>query len=360
MKWSARLGRFAGIDVYVHVTFILLLAWVAWNYWAATGTLAGVGAEIALVMLLFLCVLLHEYGHALTARRFGIGTRSITLLPIGGLALLERMPKEPRQEILVALAGPAVNLAIAALLYLAILATGHTGAALRLVSAGLLPTLLAANLMLAVFNLLPAFPMDGGRVLRAALATRMDRVRATWLAARIGQGLAVGFALLGLMGNPVLLLIAVFVWIGAGAEAAAVAVDDSLARQPAGRAMITHFRTLAPGDPLSHAVDLTLSGTQKDFPVLDGERIAGVLAQPQLLRALRDLGAGGRVEQAMAPARTADIATPLSELLGAVQDPVAPPGSRLVCVTRAGRLAGIVDLDNIAEFLRIRRALARG
>jgi Zn-dependent protease/CBS domain-containing protein len=354
VPWSAKLGRFAGIDVYVHATFLLLLAWVVWRYWSTTGTLAGAGAEIALVLLLFLCVLLHEYGHALTARRFGIGTRSITLLPIGGLALLERMPRDPRQEILVALAGPAVNLVIAALLYLLLLAGGTGGAPLHLVSATLLPTLIAANLVLAIFNLLPAFPMDGGRVLRAALAMRMDRVRATRLAARIGQGLAVGLGILGLMGNPVLLLIAVFVWIGAGAEAGAVAVDDSLARQTAGRAMVTDFRTLAPDDPLSHAVELTLSGTQKDFPVLDGDRLAGVITQASLLRALRDFGAGGPVRAAMAAARTADVATPLADLLGMVQG----PETRLVCITRAGRLVGIVDLENIAEFLRIRQALA--
>ena len=176
MKWSARLGRFAGIDVYVHVTFLLLLAWVAWSYWAATGTLAGVGAELALVLLLFLCVLLHEYGHALTARRFGIGTRSITLLPIGGLALLEAIPKDPRQEILVALAGPAVNLAIAAFLWLVIALTGQAGAELHLLSGRLLPTLLAANLVLAVFNLLPIPPLDGFGVLESLLPARLQPI----------------------------------------------------------------------------------------------------------------------------------------------------------------------------------------
>jgi CBS domain-containing protein len=157
-----------------------------------------------------------------------------------------------------------------------------------------------------------------------------------------------------LRGNPFLILIAAFVWFGADAEAGATATDDTFARQPAGRAMITDFRTLAPGDPLSHAVELTLSGTQKDFPVLDGERIAGVLTQPALLRGLRDAGASGRVETVMAPARTADVSASLAELLETVQASEA----RLVCITRSGRLAGIVDLDNNAEFLRIRQALS--
>jgi CBS domain-containing protein len=196
--------------------------------------------------------------------------------------------------------------------------------------------------------------MDGGRVLRAVLALRMDRVRATRLAARIGQVLAVGLGILGLMGDPILLLIAAFVWIGAGAEAGAVATDAGLSQQPAGRAMITDFHTLAPEDSLARAIDLTLAGSQKDFPVLDGERIAGVVTQPAILRGLRDLGTDGRVAQVMAPVRTAEVGTPLAALLETVRSDDA----RLVCITRAGRLAGIVDLDNISEYLRIQQALA--
>ncbi len=356
MRWSARLGRFAGIDVNVHVSFLLLLVWVAYLYWTETGTVAGVISGLVLILLLFFCVVLHEYGHALTARRFGIGTRSITLLPIGGLALLESMPTDPRQEIIVALAGPAVNFAIAAGLFAVLAVAGQPGGLIAVdpASEGLLHTLLAANLMLGLFNLLPAFPMDGGRVLRAALALRLDRVRATRLAAQVGQVLAVGLGIVGLMGNPFLILIAVFVWIGAGSEAGAVEVDSRLSRQPAGRAMITEFHTLAPDDPLSRAVDLTLSGTQKDFPVLDGERIAGVLTQSATLRGLRDLGPGGAVAKVMVPAPTADVGTSLATLLATARSAEA----RLVCITRAGRLAGIVDLENIAEYLRIQQALA--
>jgi Zn-dependent protease len=358
VAWSARLGRFAGIDVYVHVTFLLLLGWIAYSAWVATGSLAGVVNGLVLILLLFLCVLLHEFGHALAARRYGIATRHITLLPIGGLAALEAMPQDPRQEIVVALAGPAVNLAIAALLYLVLEIGGRPGSLLAFDVGGgsLLPTLFVANLILVLFNLLPAFPMDGGRVLRALLAFRMDRVRATVLAARVGRVFAVGLGILGLAGgNPLLVLIAVFVWLGAGAEAGAAAADTRLARQPAGRAMITDFRVLGPGDPLSHAVDLTLSGAQKDFPVVLDGRIAGVLSQGAILRGLRDLGAGARVDQVMGTAETADVATPLATLL----DRMRQADARLVLMTRDGRLAGIVDLDNIAEFLRIQEALGR-
>lgn len=357
MKWSAKLGRFAGIDVYVHVTFLALLAYFALVYWAERGTLLGVLNGLALIIMLFICVLLHEYGHALTARRYGIGTKHITLLPIGGLALLESMPREPRQEIVVALAGPAVNVAIAAAVYLLILASGQTGA---LVGAeptrmGFLPSLLAANVMLALFNLLPAFPMDGGRVLRALLSLRLDRVKATRAAAVVGQVLAVGLGFLGLNGNPFLILIAVFVWIGAAAEANAVEADARLEGRPVARAMITNFHALAPGDPLARAIDLTLSGTQKDFPVLDGERVVGVLTQASILRGLRDHGTGGLIAEVMQPPLTADISVSLARLLEDMQ----AAGRGPVCVLRDGRLAGLVDLENITEFLRIQAVLAQ-
>lgn len=355
MKWSARLGRFAGIDVFIHVTFLALLAYFAVVFWTESRSLAAVAIGLGLVLMLFLCVLLHEYGHALTARRFGIRTRHITLLPIGGVALLESMPQDPRQEILVALAGPAVNLVLAAAAFLALRVAPAGAAVPGMGGLGFLEALIAANLTLAIFNLLPAFPMDGGRVLRAALSFRMDRVRATRIAARLGQALAVGLALWGLMGNPVLILIAAFVWIGGGAEAAALEASTRLARRPAGQAMITAFAALAPTDPLARAIDLTLAGSQKHFPVLEGERVVGVLTQGAMLEALRDGGAGGLVAEAMRPAVTADASVPLAALLERLQGGEA----RLVCVLDGGRLAGLVDLDNIAEYLRIQSALDR-
>lgn len=356
MRWSARLGRFAGIDVYVHATFFLLLAYFAAVYWSETGAVAGVLAGLALILMLFACVLLHEYGHALTARRYGVATRHITLLPIGGVALLESMPREPRQEIAVALAGPAVNLVIAALAWALIEAGGLPGGLLAIdANAGFLPSLLFANLALAVFNLIPAFPMDGGRVLRALLSMRMDRVRATRVAATIGQGLAVLLGLAGLYLNPVLVLIAVFVWMGAGAEARAMEADGRLARLPAARAMVTGFAALAPDDPLSRAIDLTLAGSQKNFPVTAGDRVVGVLLQPAILRALRDGGAEAPVASAMSPALTADVSATLADLIAHMRRSDA----RLVCMTERGRLVGLVDLDHIAEYMRLRAALAK-
>jgi Zn-dependent protease len=356
VKWSAKIGRFAGIDVFVHATFPLLLIWVGFIYWTQTGTLEGVLMGIVLILTLFVCVVLHEYGHALTARRYGIGTKHITLLPIGGVAMLERMPKEPRQEVIVALAGPAVNIVIAAAVWLLIALTGRPGSLfeLGLVQTNFLQSVLFANILLAVFNMIPAFPMDGGRVLRAVLSMRMDRVRATRMAASIGQTLAIGFGVLGLFGNPFLILIAVFIWIGAGAEASAAEVDARLHHQPVARAMITEYQTIGPDDPLSRAIDLTLAGTQKDFPVLDGERLVGVLPQTAILRGLRDLGTQGRTGEVMERAVTADITDTLEHLLQNLQD----GETRVICITRAGRLVGLVDLENISEFLRIQAALS--
>lgn len=231
MKWSWRIGRLAGIDLYIHATFVLLLAWVAFREHAYGA--AAIGASFVYIVALFAIVVLHELGHALTARRYGVQTRDIILLPIGGVARLERMPRDPRQELLVALAGPAVNVVIAIVLYALFRLTGSgSPSAMDLYAVDLLSStrafvyqLVIVNVMLAAFNLLPAFPMDGGRVLRAILAMRMSSYeRATTIAARVGRAFALllGFAGVYEFQNPFWVLIALFVWMVAGNEAAAV------------------------------------------------------------------------------------------------------------------------------------------
>jgi Zn-dependent protease len=211
MKWSWKLGRFAGIDTHVHATFMLVVLWAAWAAYSGAGT--GLAAALGVVFLLavFGSVLLHELGHALMARRFGIATRRIVLLPIGGVAQLEGQPRTPRQELAIALAGPAVNLVIAATIFV-------VGAITGLSSYGLIGALMLANLGLAVFNLVPAFPMDGGRALRALLATRLGGARATEIAVRVGKTAAIMFGIVGLFISPILVLVAVFVWFAARAE----------------------------------------------------------------------------------------------------------------------------------------------
>ena len=220
MKWSMRLGSLAGIAVYVHATFLILLLWIALSYWRSEQNLQAVVQGVVFILALFGCVVLHELGHALTARHFGIQTRDIILLPIGGVASLEKMPDDPKEEILVALAGPAVNVVIAGLIWLFLSLQHPVPLDLSaLLKGNMLQQLLVVNLFLAAFNLLPAFPMDGGRILRAVLALRMDHIAATRMAASVGQAFALWLGLVGLLYNPFLLFIALFVWIGAMAEA---------------------------------------------------------------------------------------------------------------------------------------------
>ncbi len=221
MKWSFKLVRVAGIDVYVHATFFILLLWVSLSYWRIEGTLGAVLSGVGFILVLFTCVVLHEFGHALTARRYGIQTLHITLFPIGGIAAVERMPEVPKHEITVALAGPAVNLFIAFFLWLWLSVTNTMVSTeeLTLTGGSFAQRLMLINIILAVFNLIPAFPMDGGRILRAVLAIRMNHNKATQLAARVGQGFALWLGLIGLLFNPFLMFIALFVWIGAASEA---------------------------------------------------------------------------------------------------------------------------------------------
>jgi Zn-dependent protease len=214
MKWSWKLGRFAGIDTYVHASFLLLVAWSVWASWSGAGTGLAVVMGVTFLLAVFASVLLHELGHALVARRYGVATRRIILSPIGGIAQLEGMPRRPRQELAVALAGPAVNFVLAAGLWL--LAPLFAGAPIM---STLLGSVMLANLGLGLFNLVPAFPMDGGRALRAVLAERVGPYRATETAAKVGKAIAVVMGVAGLVWGPFMLaLVAAFVWFAANAE----------------------------------------------------------------------------------------------------------------------------------------------
>ena len=353
MPWSWKVGRLAGIDVYVHATFLLLLGWVAVRHWVEEHSVAAVASGVLFILALFGCVILHEYGHALTARRYGIPTRDITLLPIGGVARLERMPDDPAQELWVALAGPAVNIAIAALLLPAVLVTGRVEMpdTLGVTDGPLLERLVAVNLSLALFNLLPAFPMDGGRVLRALLARRLEYTRATQVAANVGQFMALVFGFAGLQGNPFLLFIALFVWIGAAQESSAAQMRYALAGIPVTRALNTDFRTLSPGDPVQRAVDLLLSTAQKDFPVVDeDQRVLGIVMHADLPGALARAGAETTVADIM---RRDFVAVDAHEMLESAFSRLQACDCRTMPVVRDQRLTGLLTMDNVGEFLSL-------
>ena len=230
MKWSFPIARIFGTQLRIHITFFLLLIWVGFAF-AGEGDWTDGLTGVVFVLALFVCVILHEFGHALTARVYGIKTPDITLLPIGGVARLERMPKEPTHELLVALAGPAVNLVIAAILFVILQAgTPFREAYMKLDSlSGFFGSLMLINIWLVLFNLIPAFPMDGGRVLRALLATRLPYAKATNVAAWIGQSLAFAGGLIGfILPAPILILIAFFVFFAASAEASAAKTQEQL------------------------------------------------------------------------------------------------------------------------------------
>ena len=362
MKWSWRIGRVFGVDLYMHATFLLLLAWVAYEFYSERGLVTDAVLGIVFIMLLFAIVVLHELGHVLTARQFGVQTRDITLLPIGGVARLERMPREPYQELLVALAGPAVNVVLAILLFAILMATGGPAALtsadppeLFSVKGSWLLKLFAVNVSLAVFNMAPAFPMDGGRVLRALLAMNMNYVRATQIAATIGQFLALMLGFFGLMsGQPLLAFIALFVWMGAAQEASMVQMQSALGGIPVQQVMITSYDTLAPTDPLEKAIDRIMAGFQQDFPVVEGDRVVGVLTRAQLLKALAQQGRGGLVQDVMQ--REFPSAAP-GEMLEGVLGRMRECECQSMPVTDRGRLVGLMCSDNVGEFLMIQAAL---
>lgn len=357
MKWSWRIGRVAGIDVYLHATFLLLLGWVAISSWTAREQFRDVANGLLFVSALFGIIVLHELGHALAARRFGIPTSDITLLPIGGVARLEGMPEKPYQELIVAIAGPAVNFALALVFWMlvrsadAITSLTH----FNLVGGSLLAKLQYVNIGLALFNLIPAFPMDGGRVLRSLLAMRLGFARATHIAATVGQGMAFMAGAIGLAKmNPLLVFIAIFVYLGAEQEADMVKVQTALDGVPLKQVMIRDFKTLAPGDTLKQAVAYVLEGFQQDFPVVEQGRVIGVLTRRRLLTALAKRGEDLTVGQAME--RRFETASPLETAETAFAR-LEECECRTVPVVDHDRLVGLLTAENLGEFLMIQSAL---
>ena len=359
MRWSWKIGSLAGINLYVHATFLLLVFFILVGYWATGHSLSVALSGLLFILAIFACIVAHEYGHALTARRFGIQTRDIVLLPIGGVSRLERMPEKPAQELAVALAGPAVNVLIAGIIFGVLAINGHTVTTRQLTNVNwtggdFFTRIMAMNLWLVGFNLLPAFPMDGGRVLRALLATRLDYTRATQTAAHVGQAMALLFGLLGLFFDPFLLFIALFVWMGASEEAAMVTMRYSLGGVPVQRVMHTEFHTLQPDDPLSLAISDIMAGWQQDFPVVFGDRVMGVLTRENLVRVLAERGPDTHVREAMQ--RDVPAVDSHDMLEGAIAK-LRSSGVRSLPVLHNGQLVGMLALENVGEFIMIQSAL---
>jgi Zn-dependent protease/CBS domain-containing protein len=354
MGWTLRLGEVAGIRVQVHFTFLIFMGWIVLSGVFAGQTQQVVLANTAFMLALFGCVVLHEFGHALTAKHYGILTKDITLLPIGGVARLERIPDDPRQELWVALAGPAVNVTIAAMLgiWLQVTRGGLNMGQIDFTSATFAERIFLLNISLALFNMLPAFPMDGGRVLRALLARRLEYTRATQIAASMGRSMALLLGVTGFFYNPMLMFIALFVWIGAGQEASMVLMKAALNGIRVSAAMVTRFDTVTPGDSLDQVSSLLLSGSQHDFPVVEGGQVVGVLTREDLMKGLARSGHPS-VSQVM----HGDVAVAeASELLETALRRLQESACSTMPVLQDKRLVGLLTAENLGEFVMIRNA----
>lgn len=361
MRGSFKVATVAGTEVRVHVTFFFLLIFIGVQGMEGGRGMAGALASGGLVMSMFLCVLLHEFGHVFAARRYGIKTPDITLLPIGGLARLERMPSKPSEELVVAICGPLVNVAIAAVIGLG-LGIGHWGQMdLRFHAAGSFwHTLMVWNIFMVLFNLVPAFPMDGGRIFRAILGFFMEYGKATRVAATLGQGIAMMVVLGMLLGggfNPFLALIAFFVFWAAGQEAAMVTQREATRDLTVQDAMLTEFHRLNKDGQLREAVHFLLAGTQQDFPVLDeGGHILGLITRHRLVAVLAEEGPSCPLDEAMEVCPESLVA--MDPLPGAMEKLQASGGPVLpVLDGPGGRLVGMLTLENIGETLMVRAAL---
>jgi Zn-dependent protease/CBS domain-containing protein len=356
MRWSLTLGRIAGTEIRIHFTFFLFLIWLWFVYYRQGGTPAA-WQGVIFVALLFFCVLLHEFGHIFAARRYGVKAPDVTLWPFGGIANLERIPEKPSQELVIAIAGPLVNVAIAAALLLYL---GSTTDAMHLmqveqVNVGLAAKLAGANLFLALFNMIPAFPMDGGRVLRALLALRFGFARATELAAAIGQGFAVVLGIVGIFGNPMLVIIAIFVFLAASGEAGNVQLQQVARGAIVADAMIMKFETLGPQSRVQDAVEALIRTTQREFPVVDGAgHLRGVLTRDAMIRALQANGPDAPVLEAMDSeiptiSARASLETALKTLSGESKPVIGVTDA-------AGKLVGMLTAENLGEMMMVRSA----
>lgn len=352
MNWSLKLGRIFGIDIKVHLTFLFILIWGALNYGGTAGPLYGIVVTLALFILVFL----HELGHSLAALRFGIPVKDITLLPIGGLARLERMPEKPLQELMVALAGPLVNVVLAVTLapLVAVLAItqGEKISLAMLTQPGLLGLLFflfTANISLAVFNMLPAFPLDGGRVLRAGLGFFTDYQRATQIASTVGRIMAVGLGLIGLFSGQVMLtLIALFIFFVGGQEAQAVEARGVLRGVRVAQALAKNTVALSPHATVGQVASLMLTSRQPDFAVLDPQtgQLLGVATGRSVAEAMEQGHWRKRVSDIMQQAGHVPVIN-LNATLDEAQDKLAANSNRVAAVYEGLHFRGLISMDDI-------------
>jgi len=359
VKWSLFIGKFAGIKVFIHWTFLILIGWITFYHYQKGYSGLDILIVILFILVVFACVTLHEFGHALMAKRFNFKTRDITLLPIGGLARLEKMPEKPLQELLVAFAGPAVNIVISILLFTYFYLFMPHDVIGNLYEAKIAPenfvmNLMAVNIVLVIFNLIPAFPMDGGRVFRALLSFTMDRVKATKIAASLGQFLAIIFVVFGLMNShPFIILIVIFVFLGAQAESNFEQTKSTLSGFKVKDILMKDFTVLVPNESLERPIDLLLNSQEKEFIVMDDELVVGVVTRKNLVKGVSESGKSGLVGSIMKKdIFKLEINMPLEKVLTEMQSAKA----EIAPVYDNQKVCGVLDVENIMEFLMLQDA----
>lgn len=353
MKSSLSLGKIAGIRLYIHWTFPIILIWIIFSNLRSGFSTEQVIWSVLFILSLFVCVTLHELGHALAARRYHIQTRDITLYPIGGVARLEKIPERPMHEFIVALAGPAVNFILVILLAV-VLQLAHVpidfSSITHIGPDNFLLNLAVINGWLAVFNLIPAFPMDGGRVLRALLSFRLSRVRATHIASTVGQIIAVAFIFFGFFNNPFLVFIGLFVFLGAKAEAQMVTSESILKGRTADDFVMKEIPMLQINDSVGNAAKALLNGQAKNFLVMNGDTPAGTLNRDGIISALQQSGSETQVRSAMDKnliyIEASDAAEKVFSLLHQYKH-------TLLVVRKNNQLHGVIDLENVIEFVNV-------
>ena len=352
MRWSFSIGRVAGISLRIHVTLLVFLGWIA----LSASSTAAAQWELLRVGLIFVCIWLHELGHSLVAQQLGVTVRSITLLPIGGVAALRRLPENPWHEIAITVAGPLVNAVIAAvLLPIAGWPTLHDLVTIPHDASGLVRALAGTNIVLVLFNLIPAFPMDGGRLFRAGLGLLVSYRRATTVAAFVGQGLAIVFIMAGWHYEAwVLMLIGAFIFFGADGEDKLVRARSLLADHTVGDLMRREFATLTPADTVERGLQLVYQTGQDAFPVLNDGRLLGMVDRPALLETVNKLGPLVPVGAVMN--RQFMVAQP-QDRAALVQDEILSDGWGSVPVIENGQLVGLLLPDNISRFQLVRAGL---
>lgn len=351
--WTWNLGRIAGIPIRMHLTLVILLAWIAVSYALAGAGLGVTAIGLLLVLTIFAVIVVHELGHALVARRYGIATRDIMLLPVGGIASMERTPDKPSQELAVAVVGPLINLVIAGLLWAGIEIVGGSTRLSEVTSVGgaIATQLMWINVGLAVFNLLPAFPMDGGRALRALLAMRLGHERATNIAATLGRLFAVVIGIVGLFVNPLMLLIAIVVWMGATQERALVHLKSVISGVPVSAAMLRRVESVTPEQPLEDAAALLVRGGLNQLPVIDHGKAVGVITRSDVATALANAGPDATV--ATAPQHHIVTVSP-SDSLDAVLDQLRQePDSVALVLDDGGVPVGVLTAEHLAAYVAL-------